>query len=96
MNVYRSSPPLPGIYHHFYLLPSAHAPPQLDSEDSLGIESYDFDDESGHAEAGEAAREDESGGHSPSPSENAMADHPKGTRSAARKRRASSQPGDSR
>ena len=61
MNVYRSSPPLPGIYHHFYLLPSAHAPPQLDSEDSLGIESYDFDDESGHAEAGEAAGEDESG-----------------------------------
>ena len=96
MNVYRSIPPLPAIYRPFFLLPSAHAPPQLDYEDSSGIEGYDSDNASGHAEAGEAAGEDGSGGQSPSPSESARADHSKGTRSAARKCRASSQPGDNR
>ena len=61
MNVYRSSPPLPAIYHPFFLLPSTHAPPQSDSEDSSGIEGFDSDNASGHAEAREAAGEDESG-----------------------------------
>ena len=62
------------------------------------MESYidSSDSEFGRTEAGEAAGEDETGGRSPSPSESARVDHPKGTRSAARKRRASSQPGDDR
>ena len=93
MNVYRSSPPLPGIYLPFFLLPSAHVPPLPDSEDSSGIEGIGSDDESGHAEAGEAAGEDESGGHSPSPSDGTRVDHPKGTRTTARKRRGASQSG---
>ena len=53
----------------FYLLPSAHAPPQPNSEYSSGIEGYESDDESGHAEAGEAAGEDESVGVSYAQSE---------------------------
>ena len=66
VNVYRSSPPLPGIYCPFFLLPSAHAPPLPDSEDTSGIEGFDSDDESDNAEAGEAAGEEESRGQSPS------------------------------
>ena len=96
MNVYRSIPPLPGIYRLFFLLPSAHAPPLLDSEDSSGIEGFGFDDKSDNAEAREAAGEEESRGQSPCPSDNAVADHPKGPRSAARKHRASSLPSDKR
>ena len=66
MNVYRSSPPLPGIYRLFFLLPSAHEPPLPDSEDTSRIEGFDSDDESDNAEAGEAAGEEESRGQSPS------------------------------
>jgi hypothetical protein len=57
------------------------------------MESYidSSDSELGHAEAGEAAGEDESGGHSPSPSDGTRVDHPKGTRTTARKRRGTSQ-----
>jgi len=90
VNVYRSSPPLPGIYGPFFFLPSAHAPPLPDSEDSSGIEGFSSDDEYDNAAAGE----EENRGQSPSPSDTAVADHPKGTRSAVRKRRASSQPGN--
>ena len=40
MDVYRSSPPLPGIFCPFHLLPSAHAPPKSDPKESLSMESY--------------------------------------------------------
>ena len=40
MDVYRSSLPLPGIFRRFHLFPSAHAPPKLDPEESLSMESY--------------------------------------------------------
>ena len=96
VNVYRSSPPLPGIYCPFFLLPSAHEPPLPDSEDTSRIEGFDSDDESDNAEAGKAAAEEESGEQSPSLSESVVSKHPKGTRLTTRKRRASSQPGDSR
>ena len=77
MDVYRSSPPLPGIFRPFHLLPSTHAPPKPDPEESLSIESYidSFDSEFGRAEAGEATGEDET-----------RADHPKGARTTAWKR----------
>ena len=83
---------MPSIYRPFFLLPSAHALPLPDSEDSSGIECFSSDD----AEAGEAAEEEESRGHSPNPSDTAVADHPKGTRSATRKHRALSLTGDSK
>ena len=57
------------VYRPFFLLPSAHVPPLPDSEDSSGIEGIGSDDESGHAEAGEAAGEDESVGVSYAQSE---------------------------
>ena len=77
--MYRSSPPLPGIFRPFHLLPSTHAPPKPDPEESLSIESYidSFDSEFGRAEAGEATSEDET-----------RVDHPKGARTTAWKRRA--------
>ena len=62
MNVYRSSPPLLGIYRPFFLLPSAHAPPLLDFEDSSRTGGSNSDDESGNAETKEAAGEEEGGG----------------------------------
>ena len=46
----------------------------------------------GHAEDGEAVGDDEGGQHSPSPSNGTRADHPKATRSVARKRQSASQP----
>ena len=93
MDVYRSSPPLPGIFRPFHLLPSAHALPKPDPEESLSMESYidSSDSEFGRAEAGEAAGDEEGGERSPSPSEGTWVDHPKGTRTAARKRRGASQ-----
>jgi len=96
--VYRSSPPLPGIFCPFHLLPSAHAPPKPNPEEYLSMENYidSSDSEFGRAEAGGSAGEDESGERSPRPSDSARYDHPKGLNSAARKRRASSQPGDGR
>ena len=85
MHEYRSHPPLPGIFRPFHLLPSAHALPKPDPEESLSMESYidSTNSEFGHAEAGGLAREDESGERSPSPSDSARADHPKGLHSAA-------------
>ena len=95
VDMYRSSPPLPGIFHPFYLLPGAHASPQPNPKESLSMESYidSSNSEFGHAEAGEAADGDESGGHSSSLSEDTRVDHPKGTWSTARKHRGASQPG---
>ena len=89
--MYRSSPLLPGIFRPFHLLPSTHAPPKPNPEESFSMESNidSSDIEFGRAEDGEA--EDESGGHSPSPSEGTRVDHPKGTRTAAWKRRGASQ-----
>ncbi|XP_039827213.1 uncharacterized protein LOC120688934 [Panicum virgatum] len=60
------------------------------------MESYidSSDSEFGRAKAGGSAGKEESRERSPSLSEGARADHPKGLRSAARKRRASSQPGE--
>ena len=90
MNVYRSSPPLPGIFRPSHLVPSAHAEPLPGSEDSSEIEDFSSDDETACAEAGERA-EDDGREHSASPSEDTQLGHPKGTRSVARKRRSSSQ-----
>ena len=90
MNVYRSSPPLPDIFHASYLIPSAHAKPLLDSEDSLEIEGFSSDDETTDAEAGESAGDD-GRAHSPSRSEDTRTGHPTGTRSTVRKRNSSSQ-----
>ena len=90
MNVYRSSPPLPGIFHASYLVPSAHAKPLLDSEDSSEIEGFSSDDETTDAEAGESAGDD-GRAHSPSRSEDTRTGHPTGTRSTVRKRNSSSQ-----
>jgi len=88
--VYRSSPPLPGIFHPFHLLPSAHAPTKPNPKESFSMESYidSSDIEFGRAEAGEATGEDETGGQSPSPSESTRVDHPKGPRTIAWKRQA--------
>ena len=61
--MYRSSPPLLGIFRPFHLLPSAHAPPKPNPEDSPDMEDYidSSDSEFGCAEARETAGEDESG-----------------------------------
>ena len=40
-----SSPPLLGIFHPSYLVPSAYAKPLPDSEDSSEIEGFSSDDE---------------------------------------------------
>ena len=90
MNVYRSSPPLPGIFRPSYLVLSAHAEPLPSSEDSSEIEGFSSDDETTDAEAGESAGDD-GRAHSPSPSKDTHAGHPKGTRSIVRKRSSSSQ-----
>ena len=90
MNVYRSSPPLPGIFHPSNLVRSAHAEPFPGSEDSSEIEGFSSDDETADAEAGEIAGDDGKE-HSASPSEDTQSGHPKGTRSVVRKRRSSSQ-----
>ena len=90
MNVYRSSPPLPGIFRPSHLLPSAYNPFVPDSEDSSEIEGFSSDSETDNAEAGEAARDD-GRGCSASPSEDTQAGHLKGTRSVARKCHSSSQ-----
>ena len=90
MNVYRSSPPLLGIFHPSYLVPSAHAEPLPGFEDSSEIEGFSSDNETADAEAGETAGDD-GREHSASPSEDTQSGHPKGTRSVTRKRRSSSQ-----
>ena len=90
MNVYRSSPPLPGIFCPPHLLPSAYNPFVPDSEDSSEIEGFSSDDETANAEAAELSR-DEDKANSPSRSEGTHASHPTSTRSAARKRSSSSE-----
>ena len=90
MNVYRSSPPLPGIFRPSHLVPSAHAESLPGSEDSSEFKGFSSDDETTDAEAGERA-EDDGRERSASPSEDAQSGHPKGTRSFARKRHSSSQ-----
>ena len=50
VNVYRSSPPLPGIFHPSNLVRSAHAEPFPGSEDSSEIEGFSSDDETTDAE----------------------------------------------
>ena len=82
---------MPGIYHPSFLVPSAHAQPLPNSKDSLEIEGFSSDNETDNAEAGEAAGDNNSEEHSPSPSADTEADQPKGTRSVARKRRSSVQ-----
>ena len=84
----------PSIARHFSSfspLPSAHAPPKPNPEESFSMESNidSSDIEFGRAEDGEA--EDESGGHSPSPSYGTRVDYPKGMRIAVWKRRGASQ-----
>ena len=95
MNVYRSSPPLPGIFRPSHLLPSAYNPFVPDSEGSSDFESFSSDNKAASAEAAESAR-DEDMTESPSRSEGTCADHPASTRSAARKRSSSSQAADNR
>ena len=95
MNVYRSSPPLPGIFRPSHLLPSGYNPFVPDSEDSSEFENFSSDDEAANAEATESAR-DEDKANSPSRSEGACADHLASTGSAARKRSSSSQTADNR
>ena len=90
MNVYRSSPPLPGIFCPSHLVPSAHAKLLPDSEDSSEIESFSSDDGLTNAEAAESAGDDDRA-HSPSRSEDTHAGHPRSTRSTVRKRSSSSQ-----
>ena len=90
MNVYRSSPPLPGIFRPSHLVPSSHAKLLPDSKDSLEIEGFSSDDEITDAEAGESAMDDDRA-HSPSRSEDTRAGHPRSTRSTMRKRSSSSQ-----
>jgi len=68
VNVYRSSPPLPGIFRPSLLLPSAYNPFVPDSEDSSEFESFTSDNEADNAEAAGSAR-DEDRANSPSRSE---------------------------
>ena len=93
--MYRSSPLLPGIFRPFHLLPSTHAPPKPNPEESLSMENYidSSDSEFGRAEDGEATGEDESGGHSPSPSDGTQVNHPKGTQTTLWKHQGASQSG---
>ena len=81
MNVYRSSPPLPGIFRLSHLLPSTYNPFVPNSEDSSEFESFSSDNKAASAEAAESAR-DEDRADSPSRSEGTYADHPTSTRSA--------------
>ena len=90
MNVYRSSPPLPGIFRPSHLVPSAYDKLVPNSEDSSEIEGFCSDDETANAETAESAGNDDRV-HSPSRSENTHAGHPSSTRSTTRKRSSSSQ-----
>ena len=93
VNVYRSSPLLPGIPRPFHLLPSTHLQLEPDPEDSPDIEDTS-DNGFGRAEAGRSTGEEENKERSPSPNDSVRANHPKGPCSVAQKRRASSQPVD--
>ena len=90
MNVYRSNPPLPGIFRLSHLVPSAYNKLVPNSEDSSEIEGFSSDDETTNAEAGESTGDD-GRAHSASPSEDTNAGHLKGTRSTVRKCSSSSQ-----
>ena len=90
MNVYRSSPPLPGIFRPSHFVPSAHAKLLPDSEDSSEIEGFSSDDEIANAEPAESAGDDDRA-HSPSRSDDTHAGHPMSTPSTVRKRNSSSQ-----
>ena len=90
MNVYRSSPPLLGIFHPSHLVPSAYNQFVPDSEDSSEIKGFNSNDENADAEAVESVR-DEDRSNSPSRTEGTHVGHPTNTRSATRKRRSSSQ-----
>ena len=90
MNVYRSNPPLPGIFRPSHLVPSAYNKLVPDFEDSSEIKGFSSDDETTNAEATESARDDDRA-HNPSQSEDTHAGHPRSTRSTVRKRSSSSQ-----
>ena len=90
MNVYRSNPPLPGIFRLSHLVPSAYNKLVPNSEDSSEIEGFSSDDETTNVEAGESVGDD-GRTHSASPSEDTHAGHSKGTRSTVRKHSSSSQ-----
>ena len=87
MNVYRSSPPLPGIFRPSHLVPSAYV---LVSEDSSEIEGFSSDDETANAEATESGRDDIRA-HPPIQIEDTDARHPTSARSTVGKRSSSSQ-----
>ena len=72
---------MPGIFHPSHLVPSAHAQPSPDSEDSSEIEGFISDDETDNAKVGEAAGDGagNDGGERSSLSGDTQADHPKGT-----------------
>jgi len=89
VNVYRSNPPLPGIFRPSHLVSSAYNKLVADSEDSSEIEGFSSDDETTNAEAAESAGDDDRA-HSPSRSEDTHAGHPRSTRSTVRKRSSSS------
>jgi len=89
VNVYRSSPPLPGIFHPSHLVPSAYDKLLPNSEDFSEVEGFSSDDEIANAEAAESAGDDDRA-HSPSRSEHTHAGHPRSTRSTVRKRSSSS------
>ena len=89
MNVYRSSPPLLGIFRPSHLVPSAYDKLVPDFEDFLEVEGFSSDDETANLEASESAGDDDRA-HSPSRSEDTHAGHPRSTRSTVRKRSSSS------
>ena len=91
--MYRGSPLLPGIPRPFHLLPSTHLQLEPDPKDSPDMEDSS-DNGFGHAKAGRSTGEEENRERSPSPNDSVRADHPKGPRSVAQKRRALSQPVD--
>ena len=84
-----------GITRPSHLLPSAHARPKPHIGDFPILDNYvdGSDSEIGCAEAGGSARGERGCDRSPSPSEDAVAGHPKAPRRTARKCKASLQPG---
>ena len=87
---------MPEITRPSHLLPSAHTRPKPRTGDLPILDNYvdSSDSELDRVEAGGSAEGGDGGDRSPSPSEDATAGHPKAPRTTARKRRASSQPGD--
>ena len=90
MNVYRSNPPLPGIFRPSHLIPSAYAKLVPDSEDSSEIEGFSSDVETENVETAESNGDDDRT-DSPNQSEDTRSGHPTGTRSTVRKQSSSSQ-----